>query len=204
MSRAAAIPAAQRRLHAVQALLELAEQVAPDQISTAAIAERMGVSHGALFRHFPTREALWTEAVEWATGKLQGILDEVVEELADSPLETIEAMLTTYARFYLEHPGLLRMQFAELQRPCSSPARQECKRFMAGFRQQIRDFIESAQSSGELDSAQDSAELTGLLVAASQGLMLQGLVYGESEERIRSLQSGLRLILSRTTARVPG
>ncbi|MCX5961118.1 MAG: TetR family transcriptional regulator [Cyanobacteria bacterium] len=52
-------------------MLEVARTTAPDAISTAAIAERMGVSHGALFRHFPSREALWAEAVSWATGELE-------------------------------------------------------------------------------------------------------------------------------------
>ncbi|NBQ22465.1 MAG: TetR/AcrR family transcriptional regulator, partial [Synechococcaceae bacterium WB6_3B_236] len=45
MSRATAIPAAKRRAHAVQALIELAGTISPNQITTAAIADRMGVSH---------------------------------------------------------------------------------------------------------------------------------------------------------------
>jgi TetR/AcrR family transcriptional regulator len=69
--RAAAIPAAQRRAHAVQALLDLAFDTCPDQISTAAVTERMGLSHGALFRHFPSRDALWVEAVTWAIDELE-------------------------------------------------------------------------------------------------------------------------------------
>ncbi len=71
MPRAVAIPASERRAHAVRVIFELARTTAPDAISTAAIAERMGVSHGALFRHFPSREALWAEAVIWATGELE-------------------------------------------------------------------------------------------------------------------------------------
>jgi hypothetical protein len=43
----------------VRALLELAYAISPDQISTAAIDERMDVSHAALFRHFLSRGALW-------------------------------------------------------------------------------------------------------------------------------------------------
>jgi hypothetical protein len=55
----------------VQALLDLAFDTCPDQISTAAVTERMGLSHGALFRHFPSRDALWVEAVTWAIDELE-------------------------------------------------------------------------------------------------------------------------------------
>lgn len=63
MVRAPAIPAHERRLHAVQARLEPARDQAPDQISKAAIAERMGMSHAALFRHLPNRDAVWAATV---------------------------------------------------------------------------------------------------------------------------------------------
>jgi AcrR family transcriptional regulator len=51
--------------------LDLAFDTCPDQISTAAVTERMGLSHGALFRHFPSRDALWVEAVTWAIDELE-------------------------------------------------------------------------------------------------------------------------------------
>jgi TetR/AcrR family transcriptional regulator len=132
--RASPTPAAERRAHAVQALLDLARHTAPDQISTAAIAERMGVSHGALFRHFPSREALWAEAVTWATGEL----DTRLESLAlPSPLEQVAALMACHATMLAENPGLVRMLFAELQRPATSLARETGKAFMQRFRRRL-------------------------------------------------------------------
>lgn len=194
MPRAAAIPAAERRAHAVQALLELAVQTAPDQISTAAIAERMGVSHAALFRHFPTREALWAEAVHWATAELSDRFRIAAAEQSD-PLAAIEALLTCHARFHQHHPGLLRMLFAELQRPQTSPAREEGKAFMARFRSCLAEHISRAQRQGQIDALNSPEELAGLLVAANQGLMLQALVRDNLEQLPERTSAGVRLIL---------
>ena len=94
LPRAIAIPAAERRLHAVQGLLELARDRAPEAISTAAIAERMGGSHGALFRHFPSREALWAEAVLWAVAELEERFDRCAE--AAAPLSTLRALMASH------------------------------------------------------------------------------------------------------------
>jgi AcrR family transcriptional regulator len=71
----------------VQALLDLACTVAPDDISTAAIAQRMGLSHAALFRHFPSREALWAEAVHWATAELTQMLQGLVQNSLEGLIE---------------------------------------------------------------------------------------------------------------------
>ena len=194
MPRAAAIPAAERRAHAVRALLELARSTAPDAITTAAIAERMGVSHGALFRHFPSREALWAEAVTWATTELDhrfeaclkrpAILDALQHPDAPAatigpslPLVQVAALMASHAALLQQHPGLVRMLFAELQRPATSPARETGKAFMQRFRQRLASLMAAAQAEGALDPGHDPHELAALLVALQQGLILQALVH---------------------------
>jgi AcrR family transcriptional regulator len=177
-------------------LLELARTTAPDAISTAAIAERMGVSHGALFRHFSSREALWAEAVSWATGELERRFDACQESPAPAaipvsappsepggaippsePLAQVIALMASHAAMLEQHPGLVRMLFAELQRPASSPARDMGKAFMQRFRQRLSTLMAAAQREGCLDPGHDPNELAALLVATQQGLMLQALVH---------------------------
>jgi len=189
--RAVAIPAAERRAHAVRTLLELASHTAPDAISTAAIAERMGVSHGALFRHFPNREAIWAEAVTWATGELERRFDACLEVPAaattpdpgdarlppSGPLEQVAALMASHAGLLQQHPGLVRMLFAELQRPATSPARETGKAFMQRFRLRLAALIAAAQADGDLEPDLDPHDLAALLVATQQGLMLQALVH---------------------------
>src|SRR3546814_15061233 len=42
----------------------------PSDITTSAITERLGLSRGALFRHFPNQDALVQAVVSWAAGRL--------------------------------------------------------------------------------------------------------------------------------------
>ena len=155
--------------------------MAPDQISTAAIAERMGVSHGALFRHFPSREALWEEAVRWATTGLLGDFEAV--DLDDRPaLVRLEGLLMSHAEFHLRHRGLMRMLFAELQRPGTSPARQRGQRFLTQFRDRLAELIQAAQRADQLRRDQPAHDLASLLIGVNQGLLLQALVFGNFDE----------------------
>jgi len=209
--RAAAIPAAERRAQAVGALLLLARETAPERISTAAIAERMGVSHGALFRHFDSREAIWAEAVSWATAELERRFTAISEAatLQPSPgpgqhrcLEEVIDLLACHAAMLQEHPGLVRMLFAELQRPATSPARETGKAFMQRFRERLAVAIGRAQTGGDLDGDLDPADLASLLVATQQGLMLQALVHDGFATLVERSRHSVALLL-RAFRRLP-
>ena len=48
-----------RQRQIVETLLELVEELGVKAVSAQAIADRIGVSQPAIFRHFATKEALW-------------------------------------------------------------------------------------------------------------------------------------------------
>ena len=193
MPRAAAVSAAARRAHAVEALLLLARETAPDQITTAAIAARMGVSQAALFRHFPSREAIWTEAVSWATGELERRFEALG---AGPPLQQVAALLACHAAMLQQHPGLVRMLFAELQRPATSPARETGKAFMQRFRHRLAAGLRGAQAAQQLDPRLAPDELAALLVASQQGLILQALVHDGFADLVERSRHSASLLLS--------
>jgi TetR/AcrR family transcriptional regulator len=204
MPRAPATPAAERRADAVRALLELAADTAPDQISTAAVAGRMGVSHGALFRHFPSREALWTEAVHWSTGELERRIQALAGQVFLDPDGEVVALLKAHSALVQAHPGLLRLWFAELQRPGTSLAREEGKAFMGRFRRQLQEVIAAGQARHWFEPGLDPAELAGLLVAVYQGLMLQGLAHDSLDQLGERTEKAVGLILRGWHLRPPG
>ena len=208
MPRAAAIPAAQRRAHAVEALLDLARDTCPDQVSSAAVAKRMGISHGALFHHFPSRDALWVEAVTWAIDELERHFETTAAGAAvagaaaagaaaagaaiaadragitslplfSNPLQRVADLMASQAALLQHHPGLVRLLVADLQRPATSAARKTGKASMQRLRRRQAQLIAAAQAGGTLEPNLDPQELAALLVASQQGLMLQALAHDD-------------------------
>lgn len=57
-------PAEDRKTEIVEALLDLADRIGPDRLTTNDIAREVGVTQAAIFRHFPTKAELWSEAGE--------------------------------------------------------------------------------------------------------------------------------------------
>jgi len=47
-----------RKAEIVATVLDLADRIGPDRVTTGAVASQIGVTQAALFRHFPTKAAL--------------------------------------------------------------------------------------------------------------------------------------------------
>ena len=62
------LSAEERRAATVQAVVDLAAEQNPAEITTTAIADRMGLTQGALFRHFPTKESILEAMMSWVGG----------------------------------------------------------------------------------------------------------------------------------------
>ena len=69
------LPAEQRRNDTVRALIALAAEQNPTDITTAAVAKRMGLTQGALFRHFPSKDAILEAVMEWVAERLLARID---------------------------------------------------------------------------------------------------------------------------------
>ena len=70
------LPTEERQAEIVAAALKLARDISPVSITTSDIAAAIGVSQGAVFKHFPTKDAIWLAAMEWVRERLLAKLDE--------------------------------------------------------------------------------------------------------------------------------
>src|SRR5512139_2994956 len=100
----------ERRREIVAAVLSLARERGPDAITTQAIADRIGVTQGALFRHFPDKEAIWLAVFAWVRESLDAVLDAAVAR-GDSPLARIEQAFLAHVAFVAANPGVPRVLF---------------------------------------------------------------------------------------------
>ena len=65
LTRQKNLPAKERRNVTIEAVIELAATTNPSEITTAAIAKHMHLTQGALFRHFPNKDAIWQAVMKW-------------------------------------------------------------------------------------------------------------------------------------------
>ena len=172
------LPADERRAATVEAVVGLAAEQNPSDITTAAIAQRMGLTQGALFRHFPTKDAILEAVMSWVAQRLVARIETAARGAA-SPLASLEAVFLTHIDFVAGHPGVPRMLFGELQRPGKSLPKRMVQTLVRDYGERLRVLLEAGKAQGELDAQLDVDAAAVLFIGTIQGLVVQSLLAGD-------------------------
>ena len=172
------LPADERRAATVEAVVDLAAEQNPSDITTTAIAQRMGLTQGALFRHFPTKDAILQAVMSWVTERLLARVDKAAEGTA-SPVAALEAVFMTHIDFVSEHPGVPRMLFGELQRPGETLPKRMVQTLIQHYGERLHRLLEAGKAQGELDAGLDVDAAAVLFIGTIQGLVMQSLLAGK-------------------------
>jgi AcrR family transcriptional regulator len=172
------LPAQQRRQVIVETVVGLAAEQNPNDITTAAIAQRMGQTQGALFRHFANKEAILQAVMEWVAEILLARIDKAVQTVT-SPLAALEAMFMAHVKFVTEHPGVPRMLFGELQRAEETAPKLMVQLLIRRYQERLYKLFEEGKAAKEFDADLDSAAAAILFIGTIQGLVMQSLLAGD-------------------------
>jgi len=182
-----------RRREIVATVLALARERGPDAITTQAIADRMGLTQGAVFRHFPDKEAIWLAVFAWVRESLGAAFAAAMRK-ADSPLARIEQAFLAHVAFIAANPGVPRVMFHELQYPGDSPVRSDVRTMITGYRQRLQQLFAQAKAAGELPGDLDTALASVLFIGAVQGLVIQASLGGDEAAMAKRARKLLPLL----------
>jgi AcrR family transcriptional regulator len=89
----------------IDAALQLVDEGGADAVSVREAARRVGVSPGAPFRHFPSRDALIQAVAEEAQRRFRAEIDQALAEApADDPLGRFRCIGLAYLRWAMRNP----------------------------------------------------------------------------------------------------
>ncbi len=90
----------------VDAALQLVDEGGPDAVSVREAARRAGVSPGAPFRHFPSRDALMNAVAEEAQRRFRAEIQAALDTVsAGDPLARFRALGLAYVRWAMKNPA---------------------------------------------------------------------------------------------------
>ncbi len=170
-----------RQAEIISTVVALAAERNPADVTTTDIAKAMNVTQGALFRHFPTKEAIRLAVIEWIETQLMAKLGDA-QASAHDVLSGLEAMFMAHVKFIREFPGVPRLVFAELQQPDSSPVRQRVQQIMRRYRQMLAEILGKAKAAQLIRSDVDVQAAAALFLGAIQGLVMQSMLGGVSPD----------------------
>jgi len=174
------LPAEERRLVTIETVVELAGEQNPSEITTTAIAKRMGLTQGALFRHFRNKNALLKAVMEWAAERLMSRIEKSIDG-ESSPLKSLEKMFVSHVEFISEHPGIPRILFSELQRSKETAPKQVAQMLLRHYAKRLNRLFDEGKACGEIDVKLDNEAAATLFIGTIQGLVMQSLIVGDTD-----------------------
>jgi AcrR family transcriptional regulator len=156
----------QRQASLVSAALALAAQHSPARVTTADLARAVGLTQGAVFRHFESKEAIWLAVIDFAHQALLARLHTAAQSHVQ-PLTALRAVFMAHVDFVVEQPGVPRVIFQELQHPEDT-----------ALKARVRVLLQ-AQAAGLLAPGTDLQASAVLFIGSVQGLVMQSLLSGQ-------------------------
>jgi AcrR family transcriptional regulator len=179
------LPADERRAVTVEAVIELAAQQNPSEITTAAIAKHMNVTQGSLFRHFANKEAILESVMNWVAKRLLTRIDKAMQD-QETAIAALHAAFMTHIQFISEHPGVPRLLFGELQRKENSTPKKLVNALLSQYHQRLQQTLEQGKQNQELDAELDVEAAAMLFIGSIQGLVVQSIVLGNSDTLLQT------------------
>lgn len=102
-----------RRDEILEQAFELVREAGLTGLTMKKVAERVGVTEPALYRHFPTKQAILVGIAQRLTEKLLGPIRAIAAEEEAPPEQRVERILTHHFRLVLDTNGLPFLLMAE-------------------------------------------------------------------------------------------
>lgn len=162
----------ERREEIIRVTLDLAAKQGVDDVTTQDMAQAMGVTQGAVFRHFLSKDAIWLAVMQWVRDRLMGVLGRAAEQGRD-PLDALQRMFFAQINFIASHPAIPRVLMSEHLHGRSAALRRLVTEIMLGYEAKIAGLLADAQAQGLAREDLDVHAAATLYIGMIQGLVLQ-------------------------------
>jgi AcrR family transcriptional regulator len=168
------MPAAARKRQIVETALELVAEHGADAVSAQLIADTIGLSQPAVFRHFPTKEAVWMEVIGWLQDRLADVWSEARgDQQHPPPIWALRRMFLGHVELITRYPGLAKVVFSDHIRHQYPSLHERFHALHRQYEREVTTLLEDAVRTSDLPSTTDVPAAAMLFFCAIQGLGFQ-------------------------------
>ena len=165
-------PKRPRRQQILEALALELENRPGARITTARLAEVVGVSEAALYRHFPSKAKMFEALIEFAEESVFGLANRILGVEVDAT-RRCERILTMLLTFSDRNPGITRVLLGEALLGEHERLRARVSQFFDRFETQLKQILREGEQVTELGLRASVAAIANLLMAVVEGRMTQ-------------------------------
>ena len=161
-----------RKDQILQALARMLETAPGERITTAALAEEVGVSEAALYRHFPSKARMFEGLIKFIEETLFLRISRILDD--ESSAETrCHNILTLLLNFSDKNPGMTRLLTGDALAGETERLRARIAQLLNRVESQLKQVLREAQIRENLKPGISPTALANLLLATCEGRLAQ-------------------------------
>lgn len=166
----------ERMQEIVEATMELAAEQGVKKVTTQAIADRVGIAQPTIFRHFKTRDAIFSSAIGWVADNLFKALGGLFQ--GDMPAdERLHKMILRQLAFMNKQRGIPRVLFSDRLHLESPKLKQAVQEVMDRYVARVAKLIVEGQEHGRFNPDIDPVRSARYIAATIQGMVMRWSIH---------------------------
>jgi len=169
-------PHEERKEEIIEKTLELAAEEGATRLTTQMIADRVGIAQSTIFKHFKTRDAIFSAAINWISGQLFRVIEQTSRE-STSPKERLHYLINRHLVLASKHRGLPRLLFSDRLHMESPHLKKVVQQAMGRYMELVTDIIREGIAEGQFRNDADPEETARCFIALLQGLIVRWSIF---------------------------
>ncbi|HBZ50488.1 MAG TPA: nucleoid occlusion factor SlmA [Halieaceae bacterium] len=162
----------QRRQEILETLADMLEKSPGGRITTSALAEQVGVSEAALYRHFPSKTKMFEGLIEFIEDTLFTRIGLIVKEQQTALLHC-ERILTLLLGFAEKNPGITRLMTGDILNGETERLRIRVSQLFDRLETQLKQILRETELKEQQRVQIPVAAAANLMMAAAEGRLMQ-------------------------------
>ncbi|MBD9373639.1 TetR/AcrR family transcriptional regulator [Rhizobium sp. ARZ01] len=164
--------AEERKAEILATALRLADELGPDRLTTQAVAGAVGLTQPAIFRHYPTKQALWLAVAQHIQDRMMAAWNEALAPDLP-PASRIAALVDAQLCMIESSPAIPAILFSRELQVENVELRQSFAGLMAAFHANLGAELRQAREAGTVRKDFDPIDGAVLLISLIQGLAMR-------------------------------
>jgi len=162
----------QRRQEILETLADMLEKSPGGRVTTSALAEQVGVSEAALYRHFPSKTKMFEGLIEFIEDTLFTRISLIIKEQQTALLQC-ERILTLLLGFAEKNPGITRLMTGDILNGETERLRIRVSQLFDRLETQLKQILREAELKEQRRVQIPVAAAANLMMAAAEGRLMQ-------------------------------
>jgi len=161
-----------RQLDMIDAAIDIIANRGYKELTTKNIAQQMGISEAALYRHYPSKHELILAVLNYFEDISQRAICQIDHEIVNPLMKVREFVLNRY-RLFVENPDLAKVLFSEELFKNDPRYTEYMQRIMHRHKDEVVSNLKQAMVGGDIDHEYDLISLFRIVIGSMRFLVAQ-------------------------------